>query len=221
METRINRTQGRKALLLLLLSVLPLGYATAQENDFAIWSTWGVKHKFTPDLTLGGNIEFRTKDHLKETDRWGVALNASYQLSRVFKAEAGYEFHYRNRDEKGWQIRQRYSVGVAGTLQWQRFRLSLRERFQQTWNREVNELHLRSLLKVAYVPSRGIISPYGSLEFYNNLNESPFFDLSRVRYRAGTEWKLSKRWGIDTYLLYQWESNRNKYVLGVDLALTL
>lgn len=213
--------EGAKVLFLLILSGLPFLTVQAQDNDFAIWSTFGVKHKFTPELTLGGNLEFRTKDHLKETDRWGIALNGSYQLSRIFKAEAGYEFHYRNRNEQGWKIRQRYSFGLAASMKWANFRFSLRERFQQTWSQEKNELHLRSLLKVGYVPSKGMVSPYGSLEFYNSLKGDPFFDLSRIRYRGGAEWKLSRKWGMDTYFLYQWESGKNKYVLGLDFVLNI
>lgn len=221
MKKNIDPKKRARILSLLILSCLSLLTVQAQENDFAVWSTFGVKHKFTPALTVGGNLEFRTKDHLKETDRWGIALNGSYQLSRIFKAEAGYEFHYRNRDAQGWKIRQRYSFGLAASMKWTNFRFSLRERFQQTWSQEKNELHLRSLLKVGYVPSKGIVSPYGSLEFYNSLNGNPFFDLSRVRYRAGTEWKLSQKWGIDTYFLYQKEGSKNKYVLGLDFVLSL
>lgn len=209
---------GRNSFILFIVSCFFLLSAQGQDSDFSVWSNAGVEHKVTKDLTLSGNMEFRTKEQFKEVDRWGAVINGSYRLLPTLKLSAGYEFHYRNRDEKGWKARQRYHIGATGETRWSQLKFSLRERFQHTWDKEKTDLHLRSQLKVAYVP-HGDISPYAAIEFYNKLNDG--FDLSRTRYQAGVEWQLSFRWKMDIYYLYQLESNRKKHILGLGCTYSL
>lgn len=204
----------RRSLVLSMLGCFFFLPSPAQDSDFSIWSKMGAKHKVTKDFTLSGNIEFRTKEQLKEIDRWAAVINGSYRLLPALKLDGGYELHYRYRNEKGWKIRQRYNVGVTGEVQCFQLKLSLRERYQHTWDQEKTDFHLRSQLKMAYVPHKGNISPYASIELYNKLNDE--FDLSRTRYRAGAEWEFSSEWEMELYYLYQSESDRKKHILGIE-----
>lgn len=209
-----NRMKRKNNLVLIVLGCLFFLPCQAQDSDFSIWSKVGAKHKVTKDFALGGNIEFRTKEQLKEIDRWAAVINGSYRLLPALKLDGGYELHYRYRNEKGWKIRQRYNVGVTGEVRHSWLKLSLRERYQHTWDQEKTEFHLRSLLKMAYAPRKGNISPYVSLELYNKLNDG--FDLSRTRYQAGAEWEVSSQWEMELYYLYQSESDRKKHILGIE-----
>lgn len=204
----------RNSLIILVLSCFFFLPAKAQESDFSVWSKLEAKHKVTKDFTLGGGMEFRTKEQLKEIDRWAAVISGSYQLLPALKVDAGYEFHYRYRNAKGWKTRQRYRIGLTGETRWSSFKLSLRERFQHTWDKEKTDLHLRSQLKVAYAPRRWNVSPYAAIEVYNKLNDG--FDLSRTRYRAGAAWDISSQWKMDLYYLYQSEDDRKKHILGVE-----
>lgn len=203
----------RNGLILFIWSCFFFLSSQAQDSDFSVWSNAGIEHKVTKDLTLGGNMEFRTKEQFKEIDRWGAVINGSYRLLPALKLSAGYEFHYRNRNEKGWKARQRYHIGATGEVRWSPFKFSLRERFQHTWDKEKTDLHLRSQLKAAYAPHGRDVSPYAAIEFYNKLNDG--FNLSRTRYQAGVEWQLSHRWEVEIYYLYQSESDRKKHILGL------
>lgn len=186
----------------------------AQDSDFSLWSKFQAEHKVTNNFTLGGGMEFRTKEQFKEIDRWGAVISGSYRLLPGLKLGAGYELHYRYRNAQGWKTRQRYNIGLTGEARLSPLKLSLRERFQHTWDKEKTDLHLRSQLKVAYAPSKGNVSPYAAVELYNKLNDG--FDLSRTRYQAGAEWKISSQWKMDIYYLYQSESDRKKHILGLD-----
>lgn len=86
----------------------------AQEKDFATWANVGFEYKLKPALTVSGALEWRTKDDLGKTDRWGLKVGGSYKPLSFLKLGAGYETHYRNRGTDGWKFRHRYHVD--GTL---------------------------------------------------------------------------------------------------------
>mgnify|MGYP000225920623 CR=1 FL=1 len=83
----------------------------AQEKDFATWANAGFEYKLKPALTVSGGLEWRTKDDLGKTDRWGLKVGGSYKLLPFLKLGAGYETHYRNRGADGWKFRHRYRLG--------------------------------------------------------------------------------------------------------------
>lgn len=209
----LKRTGSRLAALLAGCFFLLPG--KAQDNsDFSLWSKLKAEHKVTKAFALTAGAEFRTKEQFKEVDRWAAIISGSYRLLPAVKVDAGYEFHYRYRNEKGWKTRHRYYLGGTGELRLSQIKLSLRERFQQTWDKDKTDYHLRSRLKAAYVPRRGSVSPYASIEIYNKLNDG--FDLSRTRYRAGASWEMSSQWKLDLYYMYQSETDRKKHVMGVE-----
>ena len=70
--------------------------------------------KVKPAFTLSGKLEWRTKDDLGKTDRWGLDVGGAYSVLPFLKVAAGYEIHYRNRGEAGWKFRHRYHFD--GTL---------------------------------------------------------------------------------------------------------
>ena len=86
----------------------------AQEKDFATWANAGFEYKLKPAFTVSGGLEWRTKDDLGKTDRWGLKVGGSYKLLPFLKLGAGYETHYRNRGADGWKFRHRYRL--EGTL---------------------------------------------------------------------------------------------------------
>ena len=96
--------------------------------------------------------------------------------------------------------------------------MSLRERFQQTFDRGESETRLRSRLKLGYVPQKGIVSPYFSIEIYQSLDDAPFWRTARLRYRPGIEIDLTKRWSLDAFYCYQYESSRGKHIAGVEVG---
>ncbi len=207
----------RYGLFLLLLHGTALTLH-AQSDDFTTWTTMKVSHKLTPDFSIAGKVELRTKDSMKMMDRWGTSLSGSYQLFPFLKAEGGYEFHHRNRGVEGWKFRHRYNLGVMGSVKWQRMKFSLRERFQQTFSDGNVENRLRSRLKVGYEPKKGILSPYFSAELYQAIGDEAFFDVARMRYRPGVEFEISDKWSLDVFYCYQYEPDKSKHIVGAECS---
>lgn len=207
----------RFLLLLLLLSFSPLLHA--QSDDWLTWTNFKVKHAIDSRFSLSGGIEFRTEDNLKAVDRWGIAVGGDYGVASFLKLNAGYETHYRNLGGDGWKFRHRYYVGGTASARYQWLKISLRERFQQTFDRGDCETVLRSRLKLAYAPSKGIVSPYFSLELYQNIGDISFWRTRRMRYRPGVEFALAKSWGLDVFYCYEYRrGSLGKNIIGIEAS---
>ena len=57
-------------LVVVVLCIVP-AFLHGQEKDFTTWASAGFKYKVKPAFTLSGKLEWRTKDDLGKTDRWG------------------------------------------------------------------------------------------------------------------------------------------------------
>ncbi len=200
---------------MLLVNML-IHKVAAQEADNTTWAKIGMKHKILPELTISSNLEWRTEDDFSMTDRWGLDVAAKYALLPFLKAGAGYEVHYRNLEEDGWKFRHRYHVDGTLSGRVMRFKLSLRERFQHTWNKEEKEFRLRSRLKIAYDIPRCKLEPYVSIEMYNGLGRGEEFDVVRMRYRGGLSFPLAKQWEAEAFYCRQWERDGQKNIFGVE-----
>ena len=202
-------------LVVAVLCIVP-AFLHAQEKDFTTWASAGFKYKVKPAFTLSGKLEWRTKDDLGKTDRWGLKVGGSYKLLPFLKLGAGYETHYRNRGADGWKFRHRYRLEGTLSARVQRVKLSLRERFQHTFDGHRDEFRLRSRAKFAYDIPKCKLEPYASAEMYNGLNKTEHFGVKRMRYRGGITLPLSERWEADIFYCRQWEKDKRKDIVGVE-----
>ena len=205
------------------LMALTLGMAclpalvSAGEPDNTTWLKMGAQYEVNERWEVSGGLEWRTKQDVGMTDRLGLDVAAKYEVLPFLKLGAGYEVHYRNRGGEGWKFRHRYHADGTLSGKWMRLKLSLRERFQHTWNTEEKEFRLRSRLKLAYDIRRCKLEPYASVEMYNGLGRGERFDVARMRYRAGLTLPLfSERWEADVFYCRQWERDGRKNIFGVD-----
>lgn len=219
----IKRIFYKYRICCLLVGLLCMSHFSlhAQETDFATWANVGLVYKIKPAFAVSGGLEWRTKDDLSRTDRWGMNVGGSYQVLPFLKLGAGYELHYRNRGDAGWKFRHRYSFDGTLSTHIQRIKLSLRERFQHTFDKNSDEFRLRTLVKLAYVMPKYELEPYISVEMYNGLNSGDRFDVKRMRYRGGVAIPLSDRWKGDVFYCRQWEQDKQKNILGVACTYSL
>ena len=158
------------------------------------------------------------KDDVSRLDRWGLTVGGSYRPCSFLNLGVGYETHLRNLGDSEWKFRHRYHISATATFRYQWLKVSLRERFQQTYDRGDSETRLRSRLKLSYAPTKGIVSPYFSVEIYQSLDDAPFWRADRMRYRPGVEIALAKRWALDVFYCYQYESPKGKHIAGVEIG---
>lgn len=230
----------RRAILPVLFAFIGGVFINAQ----SIWTSAELKYGVIKKLDVSLEGEYRTFDNVSGTERVALGLGFDYKLSQYFKAGAQYKFLYRHVGErttsKGnlvedyWQPRQRFSVSFTGQYKWNKFKFSLRERYQLTHNKAMSvakydgdtgkqkddeEIEaktknvLRSRLKVDYSISKRI-TPYVSAELYNNLDG---FSYDKSRFTIGSEFKINKHNTIEAYYRYidRSDNDESSNVIGV------
>lgn len=133
-------------------------------SDFGVWTSVGVEKKINKKWGVELEGEFRTADALSEVARYSLGISTDYKLTSWLKADVGYIFlrdfnraesslqwksdEYDDEDyqwskyeldenDAFWRSRHRFNVSLTGSVKLGRFKLSLRERWQYTYQPEV------------------------------------------------------------------------------------
>ena len=147
----------------------------------------------------------------------GAEGGGSYKLLPFLKLGAGYEDAFTAiGGQMAGSFRHRYRLEGTLSARVQRVKLSLRERFQHTFDGHRDEFRLRSRAKFAYDIPKCKLEPYASAEMYNGLNKTEHFGVKRMRYRGGITLPLSERWEADIFYCRQWEKDKRKDIVGVE-----
>lgn len=224
--------------------------ASAQSDDFGMWYSLTAEKKLSRKWSVDVEGEFRTRNDAKTADRWSIGVDGEYKITRWLKASAGYTLLYDNNPEKisynddgsynnwrpsYWGLRHRVAVSLAGSVDAGRFSFTLRERWQYTYRPEKTvdrydfdnvwweektvkskSRHvLRSKLKIDYNIPKCKVDPYVDVELFNA------WELQKVRYTVGVDWKLTKKHVFGLSYHYQDvngdddDNDVNSHILGL------
>ena len=204
--------------------------AFAMAQDFGLDINAGLKKKIIKGLSVSAEFEVRTQDMSSKMERIDAGIDISYKPIDYFKFGIGYNFidKYKlshqtdsgNTIDDYWSPRHRVNFYVTGILPIDNFEISLRERYQYTYRMETSarkwnslgveqdekiikskDYHaLRSRVLARYKIEPVMLSPYFSLEFYNDLAHS--FSIDKIKLTAGVEYSLKKHHGFDLFYRY-------------------
>lgn len=247
---------------LLALTMTPFLMAHAQSDDIGSQLEVEMVKNLNKNLRLDISEELRTRDDMTAIDRLATDIGIRWEVLPWLHLSGGYVFlvdynkrisHYKKGDRevrKGmaeigdrknlrefWGVRNRAYASFTASKQWGRFKLSLRERWQYTYQVERivekrynyvykksdNAPHLyhgkahhvlRSRLTATFKPHGSSIKPYASVETYNS------WGLEKIRYTVGAEWKYNKRHSFDAFYRYRYEKNHDdddpcRHVIGL------
>jgi len=220
-----------KSILLLLLFLAFSGYTYAQSDDFGVWTTVGASKELFTGLEASAEGDFRTRDNAGTIDRWSGSVGLSYKVWDFLKVGGEYVYLRYNHTKRGWETGHRYNLYAVGSYQWNVFRLSLRERYQHTYKKNVPETItsanpqdiLRSRLQLAYRSKQSAFQPYASMELFHRLNDPQDNGLDKIRYTFGVEYDLNKRSTFNLYYRYQTvrDDDADLHVLGIGYSIRL
>jgi hypothetical protein len=239
--------------MLLLLWVCMTAVGGYAQEGFGLWSTAEVTKKITKGLNVSLDGDFRSADNLRQVDRWDVGLGVSYRLCPYLKVGAGYTYLYNYNPSKVkyktdevtfadngyysmerkyyspyWVSRHRWNVDVAGNYTFGRFEVSLRERYQHTYEckaetkRQVSYLYYSG----AYDSNQGGYPYVGSSEgTVDNETSSKTYDAESknvLRSRLSVEYNI-RRCPVDPYVDFEtWNSldnggsvKKTRYSVGI------
>lgn len=217
-----------------------------------LWTSAEFKTSFGKKWGLGAEVEYRTQDKFKSTERVSVAVQGDYKVS-FLKIDAGYKYilghTLEETTKKGniippyWINRHRAYLSLTGKLKLGRFGLSLRERYQFThrvgkwvpkvaadgvtskkdeWISTKNKHILRSRLFCDYSIKKSRFTPFVSVEVYDDLSSR--FDVEKLRYTVGSEYKLNKQNRIDLFYRYIQgveKGEGNAHIIGLGYSFKL
>ena len=218
----------------------------AAAQDFGLDINIGLQKKIIKGLNIAADFELQTQDMSSKLERITAGIDISYKPIDYFKFGAGYifidKFCPKHQTDSGntvvdyWSPRNRVHFYVTGILPIGNFELSLRERYQYTHRSRVSvkktnsagvaqdpkivtskDSHaLRSRLLASYKIKPIKLSPYFSLELYNDLVHS--FDVDKLKVTAGMEYTLLKHHVFDLFYRYTAgiaDSGDDGHLLGV------
>lgn len=201
-------------------------FPAGAQDEFGASLEVKVTKKIVKGLQFSLEEEFRMRENLGETDRFSTTAELSYKVIDYLKVGGAYNLIRYNHETKGWETRHRYYFYATGSYRFNRFTLSLRERFQSTYRVGVEETakranpkhYLRSRLGVEYDIRRSPFEPFLSVEFYHTLNDPQKNELDRVRYTAGCTYKLNKQHALELYyryVSYADDEDNSKHLIGL------
>ena len=188
-------------------------------------------------------------DGFGELDRWSVGVGATYKLTGWLKASMGYVFlndnnHKVNDSGKKyadyWGQRHRFNISLTASQDFGDLTVSLRERWQYTYRPEKTVKRYSNVDNDDYdfgeyrddhtYKGKGSNKWRNRLQLKYKLTKQwrPYVNaestiggsgLDKIRYVAGTEYRLSKQHSFDVRYLYQHvykdEDEGNRHVLGL------
>lgn len=173
----------KKSIFLIILVVI--GFPIVAQSDVSLDSEYGARLSFSVDkkLTRGLHLrleeEIRLDNNFSAFDRFHTTLGLTYKMNDYLKLAVGYAMinPYSSSNKEFKSSRHRLMVDATGSIRFDNWRLSLRERFQATYRTgDMNEyqnprtaLALKSRLKLQYKGFRRT-EPYAFVELRNTLN---------------------------------------------------
>jgi len=222
-----------KKLLLATIMVLALPLTvSAQSDDFGLWYSVGAEKSLSRKLSVGAEVELRTLDDAKKTDRWSGGVSADYKLTKWLKASAGYTFlydkkekrtfsYYDDEDDEGeawegkvkkmrnadyWGPRHRFCVDLTASQSFGRFKFSLRERWQYTYRPE--KTVTRDKYEYVYELDGSLTDGYPTTEQDQKTYKKKYQSVMRTRFQA--EYNIPKC-KIDPYASVEFCSSMDNY----------
>lgn len=204
----------------------------AQSDDFGLWGEMNVEKKLSKKWTVGGGLEYRSRDNVKTSDRISVGADVSYKLTDWLKASAGYSLlddHRYKENNKGtkyadyWGLRHRFNVSLTASYSFGNLSVSLRERWQYTYRPEktVQRYYLNTTAKhdadeeadehTYSGKGKNVLRNRLQLKYkvspvwrpYANVEMYVAHGIDKMRYAAGTEIRLNKQHSFDVKYMFQ------------------
>lgn len=197
---------------------LPLA-AIAQQNWGSIVELTASK-KIVTRLSANMEIEHKTFDNFKKTERVAITAAVDYKFNKYLKIGGGYVFINQNRVDDGWEKRNRWFANATGIYKWNGFTISLRERFQSTHRNGVSEYNkkgrrvranpkyiLRTRAELEYEIQNSHFEIFGSAETFHKLNDPDGNGIDKVKYTLGSDYSINKRQKITLFYRYNYLNN--------------
>lgn len=205
--------------------------ASAQQNDFGIWASVAVSHKFTQQLSATVEEQFRFNQNATEIAQYFTDAGLEYALTKKLKIAVSYRF-INSYQQTYFSKRHRVYADLSYKTKYGRFQFVLRTRLQEqqqdiyssehgyipAWYSR-NKLTVKADLNKKYSPYLGVEAFY----MISAPNTKGSF-IDKMRYVAGVNYEFNREHALDFFYLIQQDKNVNDrvtdFVAGVGYVLS-
>jgi hypothetical protein len=167
-----QRSGARRLAVGIAMLLMAVSTLSAQEG-FGIWTSGEVTKKLAKGLNLSVEGEFRSAGNLSQVDRWDIGPSLSYRICPYLKVEGGYTYLYnynatrtkfdtdqptlndgyysieKKKYSPYWVSRHRANFDLSTGYTFGRISLTLRERYQYTYEKQATTKRVKSKLYYA------------------------------------------------------------------------
>lgn len=210
----------------LLLGLFHFSPSSAQQNDFGVWASVALKHKFSQKFSATVEEQLRFGNNAGTLVQYFTDAGLEYSISKKFRVALCYRFTngYRN---TYYSKRHRLYADLSFRTKYSRIQILLRTRIQE----QQQDIHSSDNGRIPVWYSRNKITskidlnkkyaPYLSAELFYLLSapneEGGYVD--KMRYSAGVEYEFNRVHAIDLHYLIQQDKNLNDpvtdFVIGI------
>lgn len=200
----------------------------AQMNDAQLWTAVNVEHKFTSHINsyIEGGLRF--SENITEFGITYSEIGMDYKINKTFELSGGYRYFSKRKNEDFYSIRHRFNLDLSLKKSYYLFNFQLRTRIEMEYKDMytsvdglIPEYKWLNKVQLKYNFTKKI-KPYFYLESYNSLTTSKHtrnFDIIKMRYCIGAEYKINKHNIIELYYLieneYHQKNPYNYFVTGI------
>lgn len=199
--------------LFILFYFLLKGSSMAQVNDAGAWLSLNFEKKITSSLSFNLSEELRFNENLTELGTFFSDAGISYKIKDFLKISGNYRFINKKRFDNSYSYRHRYYFDLGLKKKIKPLEVLLRLRFQSQYKDIFSsadgmtpEDYLRTKLTVKMKIKKSF-SPYLYGELFNPLNNPKNKNIDNIRYCAGLEYKINRRYMVDIFYMIQAERN--------------
>jgi hypothetical protein len=218
-------TMSKKIYMLIFL-LIQAGVIYAQEPDFGIWGDVSATRELVNKLDAELKLAFKAEDKLSVVDQYYAEIGLSYKITKWLDAGTSFRFIGKYEDDGAYHLREKIYGWFKGSVDIGRMEFSLRTMYQRSTreyiekdNDLIPEHYTRYRIKAEYDVPKSPLKPFILVEPYVPLKEGDGFEIKKVRYAAGLEYKISKKSSVEAGWLmenYKKKSAGDLHVLNLE-----
>lgn len=199
--------------LLFLFVCLFIPFTKAQwEHEFGSWSSVQVSHNTPHRWLLGGRIEHRRRDALKELDLGFARAMVGRSITSWLSFELAADHMWRTSNNQNRMLLSLSAKGGWGPVRW-----TLRQRYIYAHNCALeshNDL-MRTMLMISYPIPHSRITPYAMGEGYY------WDDWQMTHLFGGCKWAVDNRSTIDIFCVCNLKSSTHTAIYSIGIGYNL
>jgi hypothetical protein len=227
-----------KKIITTYLFILCFTGVIAQQQDAALWENIYLEKPITPRVCIHLNHQGRITENITQFHYAYADFGVTYRFNKNFHATVDYVFVEKYLNKSGYSNRHQFYIALTYKQKINSFVFYYRHMFQE----QVQDIYSSDIGRIPVFFSRSKITlkykldrftPYIASELYVKILETPKAGHlsepygahpNRVRYFAGSFYRLNKLNELEFYYLIEKHFNENNpltnYVIGIGFAHT-